>query len=341
MRRRALLATCAGCGSALAGCSGDLTATNGDRHPFADATVGVRIDDRSDTDHDVETNAREALAFWNDNAEQYAGFDVEFDVVGSDPDLTIAYVDTPEPCRNVEGFSELVLGCAPVLGPRTRVPDDLTAYVVAANRPFGKVRITTKHEIGHVLGLLHDANPREIMSNRPEDRIPLYDVRIDIWEAAIETQNRSDDGIQLFGHGIDMWNEGRYGAAESAFTAANEPFRSAVELVETALGRTDEFDGHPSVETVALEALRDHLGRLLDRTNAAAGFTRRMADASAASDAGNTASANEALDDANEHIRAFNAVGPVQLRDIAVALGLVRGFDRDEPIVDVDEEELD
>jgi len=233
-----------------------------------------------------------------------------------------------------------VLGCAPVLGPRTGVPEDLTAYVVAANRPFGKVRITTKHEIGHVLGLYHDADPREIMSNRPEDRIPLYDVRIDIWEAAVETQERSDDGIRLFEHGIDVWNGGRYGAAEAAFDAANEPFRSAIELVETASGRADEFDGHPSVETVDLGALRDHLGRLLDRTTAAAGFTRRMADASAARDAGDTALANEALDDANEHIRAFNAVGTVQIRDVAVALGLVRGFDRDDPIVDVDGEEL-
>lgn len=70
-------------------------------------------------------------------------------------------------------------------------------------------------------------------------------------------------------------------------------------------------------------------------------FARRMADASAAREAGENTLANEALNDANEHVRAFNAVGPVQLRDIAVALGLVRGFDRDDPIVDVEEDKLD
>ena len=59
MQRRALLAACcAGCGAVLAGFpppfDGSSDADRERRYPFADATVTVRIDNRSDTDHDED-----------------------------------------------------------------------------------------------------------------------------------------------------------------------------------------------------------------------------------------------------------------------------------------------
>lgn len=342
MKRRELLATCGCCMSALAGCAFDgEPTTDAPRHPFAEETVSVRIDNRSDTDHDVERNAREALEYWTENADSFVGFDVDFEVVETDPDMTIAYVDTPEPCRNVEGFSEQVLGCAPLLRPGVRVPTELTAYVVATNRPFGKIRITTKHEIGHVLGLYHDDEPREIMSNRPEDRIPLYDVRIDIWERVLGSENRSNDGVRLFNLGVRSWNDEEYEAARAAFGAANDEFSAGRDAVNGALDRTAEFVDHPRVETVALEDLRRHLRRLVDRLAAAVGFTEHMRRASAAVLAGETDRANSERTAANDQIRTFSGIGEVELREIAVTLGLVRGFDRDDPVVDVDEETVE
>ncbi|MCU4752514.1 hypothetical protein OB919_11020 [Halobacteria archaeon AArc-curdl1] len=343
MKRRELLGACAACAPMVAGCTSPdaLPEEREPRHPLADQTVSVRIENRSDTDHDVETNARDALAYWETHAEQYVGFGVDFEVVTDDPQLTIAYVDTPEDCQDVEGYSELVLGCAPLLRPGNRLPNDLTAYVVAANRPFGKVRITTKHEIGHVLGLYHDDEPREIMSNRPEDRIPLYDVRINIWETVLEAQERSNDGTRLYSDGITNWNEDEYAVAAEAFNAAHDELTTAEGLVDAALDLTDAFDGHPSVETVALEALRNHLTRLRERMHTSAALTRAMEDASVAADEGDFSRANDHLSAANAHIREINTTGVVELRDIAVALGLVRGFDRDEPVVDIDEDEVE
>lgn len=341
MKRRNFLTGCAGCAAALAGCAGAGVDDGSARHPFAGETVRVRVDDRSETDHDLGTNAREALAYWVEHADQYAGFDVDFEVVDDDAALSITYVDSPEPCRSVENFSESVLGCAPLVTPGSRLSGELTAYVVAANRPFGKIRITTKHEIGHTLGLYHDAEPREIMSNRPEDRIPLYATRIDIWEAVLGSGERSDDGTRLFELGVESWNGGRYGAAEAAFDAANDEFAAAAGLVATAFERTAEFVDHPRVETVALDDLRAHLTRLGERMTEAEGFTRRMASASAAAAAGDDETANEHLSAANGHVRAFNDIGAVELRSVAVALGVVRGFDRDEPVVGIDEGELE
>ncbi len=343
MRRRDLIvAGCAGCATAFAGCSSDAVpvGANDPRHPFADATVRVRIVNDSDTDHDVEANARESLDYWAEHASEFTGFDVDFEVVREDPQLTIAYVDSPDPhCRDVEGFSERVLGCAPVLRPGRRVPEDLTAYVVAGARPYGKVRTTTKHEIGHVLGLYHDDEPRHVMSNRPEDRIPQFQLRIDIWETVLAATERSAAAGGFYDLGVDNWRQGRYEAAEASFGAAAEDFAAARELVGGARGRTDEFEGHPEVETVDLDDLRGHLDRLRSRMAAAEGFAGRMAAASAAAADGDREAERDRLGEANEHIREYNAIGPVELREVAIALGLVRGFDRDEPVVEVDEDE--
>jgi hypothetical protein len=344
MRRRKLLAAgCACCVSALSGCStGEAPTEAARRHPFAEATVAVRVREESRTDHDVGANARESLAYWAEHADRYAGFEVDFEVVPSDPDLTIAYVDSPDPwCRNVEGFSEHVLGCAPVLGPDRRVPEALTAYVVAGARPYGQVRTTTKHEIGHVLGLRHEDEPRTIMSNRPEDRIPMYEVRIDIWEAVLTAGERSGDGGRLYGHGVETWNEGRYDAAEAALDAAAGEFTAAAESLEGARERTTALEELTEDDTVALADLRGHLDRLGARAAAVIGFAGRLAEAAAAAARGDRETAGERVAEANEHVRAYNAVEPVELRDVAVALGLVRGFDRGEAVVDVDGEPVE
>lgn len=342
-RRRFLTLGGAGLTGALAGCSAPTLGSDGgdDRHPLAGATAHVRIDNESRTDHDVAANAREALAFWEAESEQYTGFEIEFDIVNGDADIVIEYVDDPGRCQAVENYSENVLGCAPLVRPHNRLPQPATAVVVAAARPFGKIRITTKHEIGHILGLDHDDAPLEIMSNRPEDRIPLYDVRIDIWETVNDGQRRASEASSRFHTGTEAWNDESYGAAEWSFRAANDHYREAAARFRRARERADEFEGHPRVETVALEDLRADLDRLLGRMDSADGFSARMAEAAAAAGAGDGQAANESLREANGHIRAFHDIGSPELRDIAIALGLVRGFQRDEEIADVEEEQIE
>ena len=344
MRRRRLLATCGAClATGTAGCLGDLAEVGADeRHPFAGETLSVRIDNESDTDHDVERNAREALEFWTEYAEEYAGFEIDFEVVdGEEPDMVIAYVDTPERCQNVENYSERVLGCAPVIRPGRRVRRPVTAIVVAAARPFGKIRVTTKHEIGHILGLHHDDEPLWIMSNQPADRIPLYELRIWIWETVLEASRLTGEGTRLFSHGAEAWRDGQYQAAEEGFDAAGADFLKARQHLEDATDRTDEFEGHPRVETVDLDGVRSHLDRMTRRMEAAADASEAMAGAAAAAGDGDDSMARELVGEANERLTEFNEIGPTQLRDVAIALGLVRGFDREEPLVEVEEEEFE
>jgi len=338
MRRRRFLATAGGvAGAGLAGC---LALDPAERtHPFAGTTQRVAVEDASTSDLDLTANAGEALEFWAAESEGYAGFPVDFWLVESEPDILIRYADDPAGCEDVAGFdSSRVLGCAPRLGPETAVPDPVVARVVAGGRPYGSVRVTTKHEIGHILGLGHEDDPREIMSNRPEDRIPLYTVRVEIWEAVLSVQAGANEAIRLLNHGTETYRRQAFEAAATAFEAAREDFTALAADLDAALGRTGELEGQ---ETVDLRTVRDRLGHHRERLRLSAALAGALAAAADAAAAGDGAREREAIDEANRQVAAFEDLGPVESSEIAVALGLIRGFDSEASGVPLDEDDVD
>lgn len=358
MRRRTFMTACS-CGlAAAAGCLSPGTAPQAeDRHPLADSTLSVRVDDDSETPHDVEQIANESLAFWEEHSQEYVGFDVAFERGADEPDLVIAYGDDPTACADLENYSERVLGCAPLIRPGNRVRRPVTAHVVAGHRPTGKIRVTTKHELGHIFGLDHDDEPLWIMSNRPADRIPLYEVRIEIYETVVAARDHGGDANRQFNDGTEAWRDDAYQTSEERFRSAHDAYGEMRASIATAQERATEFDGHERVETVNRARLRELLGRLYRRASAAEWFAFHMAEASQGARDGDRATVESALAEANDWIREYNAVEhgstspdsqarqdaveTTEVRDIAIALGLVRGFDRDEPVLDEEEEEFD
>ncbi len=341
MRRRQFYTTLgAGCLCGLAGCTGvDLPGTDRS-HPFADSTLGVRIENRGQTDHDIEANAREALEFWSTEHSQYLDFGVDFEVVEESPDIVLAYVETPESCSAVENYDENVLGCAPLLRPGNRVSRPVTAYVVAADRPYGSVRTTAKHELGHVLGLDHDAEPRTIMSNRPEDRIQLYAVRIDIWETALEAHEQNMTATDRLNDGIAAWNTEQYNEATAAFDQAAAAFRAASSEIQRAQQRLADLETDPPLETVDFETLRSDLDDRLRQLSVGIDLTTAVRAASQAAADGDRSTARQQRSTANELLSTYRSIGWPEIRTVAVALGLVRGFSRQADDVSADEGEL-
>ncbi len=338
MRRRQLitaLGTTAAAG--LAGC-----ATPSTQHPFAGSTVAVRVVSETDTSHDLTEITNRSLRFWEDNSDQYVGFPIAFDLVEADPDVTIRFVDRPDDCHRVPNYSDRVLGCAPVIRPGGRLPRTVRAIVVAGQRPPGKITITTKHELGHILGLGHDDDPQEIMSNDPAIRIPQYALRVEIWETVLASRDLAADATVLFNHGIETWREDDYAGAGTAFRAAKSEYEEAQTQLTGARDRTAEFATDARVETVDLDRLDEHLDRLVERMRLAVEFSAAMAAASDAAGEGDRSTADDQRSTANERITEFTELGSPVLRDVAIALGLVRGFDRDEQVAEeVEDETID
>lgn len=340
MRRRQVLAGIgAAAGTVAAGCLSLPPGT--DSHPFDGTTQRVAVEDASTSDLDLRANAEESLAFWEENSQTFAGFEVDFRLVEDEPDLLIRYADDPAGCEDVEGFdSSRVLGCAPQLGPNSQVPRPVVARVVAAGRPYGSVRVTTQHEIGHVLGLGHEDEPRAVMSNRPEDRIPLYAVRVDIWETVLAVQEGSNATIRLLNHGVAAYTSEEYEVAAAAFAAAESDFASLAGELDAARARTDELEVPDAVETVDFPTVRDRLDHLRERLRLAESLAEALGAAATAAAAGDRAAASDAVSTANDRLAAFNALGTIALSDIAVALGLVRGFDKDDSALELDEDDV-
>jgi hypothetical protein len=138
-------------------------------------------------DRDYGPLVREALAYWTENSERYAGYDVALRVAeGDDPaDVHVRFVGDVTDCGTHS--DENTAGCAPVLTEPAQVDRPVDVRVESGFSDESTVAVL-KHELGHALGLTHADEPQSVM--RSESRLTTQ-PETDATERAFPWRNRT------------------------------------------------------------------------------------------------------------------------------------------------------
>lgn len=156
-----VLLTLSGCvGTVAPGAVGGGWDVDADNHWQSDVVV-VSYESPSDDHRDYEPVVVEALEFWTENSEQYAGFDVELRQAeaGEKGDIHVSFVDDVRKC----GESVKAAGCAPRITSPYGIDRPVDVQVRTGLDHESSTKIL-KHELGHTLGLGHDDQPQGFMS---------------------------------------------------------------------------------------------------------------------------------------------------------------------------------
>lgn len=141
-----------------------------------------------------------ATAYWERNAERYAGYPVSFRVRpdAAHPDVRVRFVEDVPRCDAGPGARD-VAGCAPYVTEAADVgAAALPVYVQTGLSDASTVRVL-RHEFGHLLGLGHGDAPRRLM--RPS--ATLYTTpKPNATERAFPW-NDSRFGVYVAGSGVD------------------------------------------------------------------------------------------------------------------------------------------
>jgi len=144
-------------------------------NPFGNRTLAVAIapDDRTPERTAV---VRRALDYWEGNAAEHAGYPVEFVLVDASAShrIELAFESAPVTCGTIS--TDRTIGCAPV---NERRAPPVSQVTVAANQTDAYTHEILVHELGHVLGLGHDDEPRRYMretlpSGLGRDTVDVY-----------------------------------------------------------------------------------------------------------------------------------------------------------------------
>ena len=242
----------------------------------------------------------------------------------SSPGIELVFLESGSELRGCRERTERdVLGCSPLLQDESRPEWPVTIEVVAGRRPADAIRTITKHELGHALGLDHDDEPVEGMSNDIEDRFSEYTRRTEIVKSMENAWNGRNAGMRRYNSAIDRWNDGEYSAAVPGFEAATERYRSVVASSDIAAELDPGFDGMARPGTVDREPLRRYFEQSRRWVDLAI-RAKRMA-------AAETAHEQEDLSVARDHVASAKAAGetlqtvtsPVPA-DVARVLGLLQ-----------------
>ncbi|WP_049985310.1 matrixin family metalloprotease [Halobellus rufus] len=206
-------------------------------NPWGTEPVVVAVCDTAGTDREWTPLVAEATAYWETNADRFAGFPVDYEVRpdASDPDVVVEFVDEVPECDD----STDAAGCAPLIEDSRQIDRPETVYVRTGFSDNSTVRVL-EHEFGHTLGLTHDDEPAEIMTSQTvlytepqtdatERDFPWRDADFTVY---VDDENASDpDGMRTqVRHALEYYEDGPDGEdapegmpSNLSFTTVEDP----------------------------------------------------------------------------------------------------------------------
>ncbi|MFW5964964.1 MAG: matrixin family metalloprotease [Natronomonas sp.] len=156
---------------ALSGCAGPINPNvlehtdNWDGDPdnhWRSEVITVSYEPPAGNDRDYRRLVHRAAAYWTENSQRYAGYDVGLQLVDSaeNADIHIRFVEDVSDCGAHR--DEHTAGCAPVLTDARQVDRPVDVRVRTGLSDDSTVQVL-KHELGHTLGLRHDDAPQAVM----------------------------------------------------------------------------------------------------------------------------------------------------------------------------------
>lgn len=210
--------------------------STGGPSPWGEDPLVVAVEGERSDARDEAALVREATAYWERNAERYAGYPVSFRVRpnASTPDVVVRFVSDVPDC----GGAEEAAGCAPYVTDPESVDRPVPVFVRAGLSGDSTVRVL-KHEFGHVLGLDHGDAPRGLM--RPRSTLyttpqPNATDRAFPWNDSTFTVYLDDRGVERpetvrsqVDHALGYYEDGAPGMPNNlTFRYVDDPARADV-----------------------------------------------------------------------------------------------------------------
>lgn len=212
-------------------------------NPYRKATLVVGLENRGNASREFAPLVREALAYWEENADRYAGYPIAYELRpdATEPDVAVTVVEDVDCGEDIH-----VAGCADVISEPGQFDPPVSVRVADGFTDRSTVDVLT-HEFGHTLGLDHADEPQSVMAPerelttlpRPdatERALPWEDPELAVYvDVSHLPGDEREEARQQVDAALGYFADGAEGTVPDNVTFVRTDNRSAAEVTVVAV----------------------------------------------------------------------------------------------------------